>query len=82
MIGEKRTSLAAAPFRAAIFVILAMAGILGLFWAYDEYLSYQFTFNSIRERYHKSSSPFGRCVTIPAKAIISSGERMTDILSS
>ncbi len=49
----KRPSLAAAPFRAAILVILTMAGILGLFWAYDEYLNYRFTVDSIRARYLK-----------------------------
>ena len=53
MFTSKRASLSAAPFRAAILVILAMAGILGLFWAYDEYLHYQFTLNSIQERYLK-----------------------------
>lgn len=50
---RKRPSLAAAPFRAAIFVILAMAGILGLFWAYDEYLNYRFTVDSIKSQYLK-----------------------------
>jgi signal transduction histidine kinase len=50
---SKRASLSAAPFRAAVLVILAMAGILGLFWAYDEYRNYQFTLNSIQERYLK-----------------------------
>ncbi|MDP3478455.1 MAG: cache domain-containing protein [Desulfoprunum sp.] len=53
MLGKKRTSLSAAPFHVALFVILSMAGILGLFWAYDEYLTYQFTLSSIRERYQK-----------------------------
>lgn len=53
MSGQKRTSLSAAPFHAALFVILAMAGILGLFWAYDEYLTYHFTLSSIRERYQR-----------------------------
>ena len=48
---RRRPSLSAAPFRAAIFVILTMAGILGLFWAYDEYLNYRFTLDSIRSGY-------------------------------
>ena len=49
----KKASLSAAPLRAAILVILVMAGILSLHWAYDEYLHYQFTLNSIQERYLK-----------------------------
>lgn len=51
LANRKKTSLSAAPFRAAIFVILTMSGILGLFWAYDEYLSYRFALDSIRQRY-------------------------------
>lgn len=53
MLGQIRTSLSAAPFRASLFVILSMAGILGLFWGYDEYLTYNFTLGSIRERYQR-----------------------------
>jgi PAS domain S-box-containing protein len=53
MFVNKRTSLSAAPFRAALLVIMTMAGILGLFWAYDEYLNYTFTLSSIREKYLK-----------------------------
>ena len=48
-----KLTLSSTPFRASLTVIISLGFFVGIFWAINEYQTYQETINNIRNNYHQ-----------------------------
>ncbi len=53
MLKKQRPSLASAPFRASLIIILTIALFIGIFWTINEYHTYHESITNIRDNYQQ-----------------------------